>query len=143
MGQTMKVNSSRPLQGTAGAKRKSGADAAQGFTPEAMSQSTSAAASAPMSATSAIGSVDALLALQGAGDALSGRQQATDRAFSLLDILDDLKLALLDGVLPRDTIERLVDTLKSRRDATNDPRLEAALDEVEIRAAVELAKLGS
>jgi len=139
----MKVNSSRPVQGSTGAKRKAGAQASQGFAPEGMSQTTSTAASAPMSATSAIGSVDALLALQGAGDALEGRKQATERAFSLLDILDDLKLALLDGVLPRDTIERLVDTLKTRRDATNDPRLEAALDEVEIRAAVELAKLGS
>ena len=87
--------------------------------------------------------MDALLALQGAGDSLSGKRQATERAFSLLDILDDLKLALLDGVLPQETLVKLMETLQSRRDATHDPRLEAALDEVEIRAAVELAKLGA
>jgi hypothetical protein len=30
--------------------------------------------------------------------------------------------------------------LKTRRETTDDPRLEAMLDEVEVRAAVELAK---
>ena len=80
------------------------------------------------------------LALQGAGDFREAKKQATERAFSLLDVLDDLKLALLDGALPRPTLVRLMETLKSRRDTTDDPRLEAMLDEVEVRAAVELAK---
>jgi len=137
----MKINSSRPLQSAAGAKRKGAASAPQGFTPEGAGAAGAAAASTALSSTSAIGSVDALLALQAAGDPLTARRQATERAFSLLDILDDLKLALLDGVLPRDTLLRLVETLKSRRDATDDPKLEAVLDEVELRAAVELAKL--
>lgn len=139
----MKVNSSRPLQGASSAKRKDATSNAQGFAPEGASSSSSAVSSSALSSTSAIGSVDALLALQGAGDALSGKRQATERAFSLLDILDDLKLALLDGVLPRETLVKLMETLESRRDATHDPQLEAALDEVEIRAAVELAKLSS
>ena len=139
----MKVNSSRPLQGASSAKRKDATSSAQGFAPEGASSSSSAVSSSALSSTSAIGSVDALLALQGAGDAMSGKRQATERAFSLLDILDDLKLALLDGVLPRETLIKLMETLESRRDATHDPRLEAALDEVEIRAAVELAKLSS
>jgi hypothetical protein len=87
--------------------------------------------------------VDALLALQGAGDFTEARKQATDRAFSLLDLLDDLKIALLEGALPRATLVRLMDTLQSQRDQTHDPQLEAALDEVELRAAVELAKHGA
>ena len=139
----MKVNSSRPLQGASSAKRKDSASSASGFAPEASSSSSSAVSSSALSGASAIGSVDALLALQGTGDALSAKRQATERAFSLLDILDDLKLALLDGVLPRETLVKLMETLQTRRDATHDPRLEAALDEVEIRAAVELAKLSS
>jgi hypothetical protein len=44
--------------------------------------------------------------------------------------------------LPRDTLVRLMETVKTQRDNTSDPRLEAVLDEVEIRAAVELAKHG-
>ena len=139
----MKVNSSRPLQGASSAKRKDSASSASAFAPEGAASSGGPVSTTALSSASAIGSVDALLALQGAGDALSGKRQATERAFSLLDILDDLKLALLDGVLPRETLVKLMETLQSRRDATHDPRLEAALDEVEIRAAVELAKLGA
>ncbi len=60
---------------------------------------------------------------------------------SLLDVLDDLKLALLEGGVPKSRLVALMDLLKSRRDETSDPRLEAVLDEVEVRAAVELAKL--
>ncbi|WP_306016730.1 flagellar assembly protein FliX [Oceanicaulis sp. MMSF_3324] len=139
----MKVNSSRPVQGASSAKRKDAASSASGFAPESTTSSGGAVSTTALSSASAIGSVDALLALQGAGDSLSGKRQATERAFSLLDILDDLKLALLDGVLPQETLAKLMETLQSRRDATHDPRLEAALDEVEIRAAVELAKLGA
>lgn len=140
----MKINGPNSAAGPNRA-RKTGAAKGAGFSlkPGAAASSAGAAAAAPLSATSAVGSVDALLALQGAGDATEARKRATDRAFSLLDILDDLKIALLEGAIPRDTLMRLMDTLQSQRDATHDPQLEAALDEVELRAAVELAKLDS
>jgi len=60
----------------------------------------------------------------------------------LLDVLDELKLALLEGGLPRNKLVALMNLLQDRRDDTNDASLEAVLDEVEIRAAVELAKFG-
>ena len=44
------------------------------------------------------------------------------------------------GHMDRAKLVALMDLLQTRRDATNDARLEAALDEVETRAAVELAK---
>lgn len=136
----MKVNGPRNLSGASGA-RKSGTSApSAGFNPGGASSAQGPNASGGLSGANAIGSVDALLALQGAGDFHEAKRQATDRAFSLLDVLDDLKLALLDGSLPRQTLVRLMDTLKTRRETTDDPRLEAMLDEVEVRAAVELAK---
>ncbi|MGJ3231246.1 MAG: flagellar assembly protein FliX [Oceanicaulis sp.] len=136
----MKVNGPRNLSGTSGPRKAGKAAPASGFTPAGQSGVQGPAASGGLSGAGAIGSIDALLALQGAGDFREAKKQATERAFSLLDVLDDLKLALLDGALPRPTLVRLMDTLKSRRDATDDPRLEAMLDEVEVRAAVELAK---
>jgi len=138
----MKINAPRNVQGPSGARRSSAAGKAGGFAPEGAGAQKGAAASAPLSAASSVGSIDALMALQGAGDFSQARKQASDRAFTLLDVLDDLKVALLDGAIPRDTLVRLLETLKTRRDATGDPGLEAALDEVEIRAAVELAKHG-
>jgi hypothetical protein len=140
----MKINGPNNLTGP-NRNRKSGAAGDAGFTPAPKSASSArgGAAAAPLAAASAVGSVDALLALQGAGDFTEARKQATDRAFSLLDLLDDLKIALLEGALPRATLVRLMDTLQSQRDQTHDPQLEAALDEVELRAAVELAKHGA
>ncbi|MBR9825816.1 MAG: flagellar biosynthesis protein FlgI [Alphaproteobacteria bacterium] len=108
------------------------------FAPETASQTSAAATT---SAASAVQSVDAILALQSVGDFTEARKQATDRAFDLLDVLDELKIALLEGGLPRAKLQALMQLLQSRRDATNDAKLEAALDEVETRAAVELAKL--
>ena len=96
-------------------------------------------ATAPMSG---VNSVDAILALQSVGDFTEARKQATGRAMNLLDVLDELKLSLLEGGLPKAKLVALMDLLQTRRDDTNDAGLEAALDEVEIRAAVELAKFG-
>ena len=80
------------------------------------------------------------LALQSVGDFTEARKRATERAFDMLDVLDELKLALLEGGLPRAKLEALMKLLQTRRDDTNDEQLEAALNEVETRAAVELAK---
>ena len=91
---------------------------------------------------SGVNSVDAILALQSVGDFTEARKQATGRAMDLLDVLDQLKLALLEGGLPKAKLVTLMNLLQTRRDDTNDAGLEAALDEVEIRAAVELAKFG-
>lgn len=136
----MKVNGPRNLSGASGARKPGKASAPSGFDPGGSAPSQGPSASGGLSGATAVGSVDALLALQGAGDFRDAKKQATERAFSLLDVLDDLKLALLDGALPRPTLMRLMETLKSRREGTDDPRLEAMLDEVEVRAAVELAK---
>lgn len=135
----MKVNGPRNVSGSSGPKKSAGASKAGGFAPQS-GQTGRAAGPSSLSGASAVHSMDALMTLQGAGDFQESRKKATDRAFSLLDVLDDLKIALLEGRLPRQTLVRLMETLKSQRDQTGDPRLEAALDEVELRAAVELAK---
>jgi hypothetical protein len=59
----------------------------------------------------------------------------------MLDVLDQVKVALLDGELSGADLERLQRSIREERAGTDDPALEAVLDEVELRAAVELAKL--
>ena len=136
----MKVTGPRNVPGTPGARKKASSPSSdQAFSAGPSTGAAAAGASAPLSGTSAVNSVDALLA-QGAGDFREAKKRATERALDLLDVLDDLKIALLEGGIPRDKLARLMDTLRTRRDATDDPDLEAALDEVELRAAVELAK---
>lgn len=137
----MKVTGPRNVSQASGTKRKSetkGSDAQ--FTPQGPSASSNSTPASELSGASAVSSVDALLALQGVEDFTHARKQARERAFSLLDVLDDLKIALLEGGIPREKLSALMDLLQSKRDQTNDPKLESVLNEVEVRAAVELAK---
>lgn len=59
-----------------------------------------------------------------------------------LEQLDDLRHALLIGALPLIQLERLARNLAVRRGDVADPRLAEVVGEIELRAAVELAKLG-
>ena len=81
------------------------------------------------------------MALQDIGGPLERRRRATARGGRLLDALDELKIGLLDGSLPRQAVERLARDAREQRMLTDDPGLDAILGEIETRAAVELAKL--
>jgi len=94
-----------------------------------------------VSGSGTLGPVDALLALQEIAGESNRRSAAQQRGEDLLDRLDELRLALLDGRLPRATIERLASMVNAQRVKSDDPRLVEVLDEIELRAAVELAKL--
>ena len=58
----------------------------------------------------------------------------------ILDALDSLKIELLEGTLNPAMLERLTHAVREQRSMTDDPKLEDLLDQVETRAAVELAK---
>ncbi len=89
----------------------------------------------------ALSPVDALLALQEVAGDPNRRSSARQRGEELLDQLDELRLALLDGQLPRSVIERLAAVIDTQRANIDDPHFIEVLDEIELRAAVELAKL--
>jgi hypothetical protein len=88
-----------------------------------------------------VGSLDALLALQANLDPLERKRRAVRRAGGLLDLLDALKIAVLDGEVSTGTLSKLKSAVREQREATDDPRLESILNEIETRAAVEAAKL--
>lgn len=90
---------------------------------------------------SAVSTLDALIALQEVDEPLGRRRRAVKRASRLLDELDRLKLGLLADELSEADLHSLAEAVKEQREATSDPALEAVLDQIEARAAVELAKL--
>jgi hypothetical protein len=122
-------------QGAYGARRVS---SGSGFSlPET---ETAAPLQKPAGLNSAPG-LDALLALQSVDLVVERRKKATQRGRQILDLLDALKLGVLDGTLAPAMLESLNAAVGSAREATEDPTLEGILDEIELRAQVELAKL--
>ena len=96
---------------------------------------------APEAALRTIGGIDALLALQGDHDPAARRRRAVKRGRSALDVLDVLKVEVLEGSLGLATLARLKSVTADLRDGSGDTGLDAVLAEIELRAAVEIAKL--
>lgn len=116
------------------------ARAAGGFSvPQAETGAPAGAASAA-SGLSGVAGVSSLMALQGVEDATERRRRAIRRGGGLLDRLDELKLALLSGDAGEGTVERLTRALREERPVDADPGLNGLLDQIDLRAAVELAK---
>jgi hypothetical protein len=109
------------------------------FALPAESQQTSRAAStAPMLA---LCDLQALIALQSFEEPKERRRKAVKRGFDLLDVLEGVKMDLLVGRVEVDRLERLVSMLGNKVE-TGDAQLDALMEEIELRARVELAKLG-
>ncbi len=96
----------------------------------------------PPSGATPLPEIDALLALQEVASEPDSDIQGRRRGGELLDRLDELRLALLEGRLSVGAIERLAAQAAAGRAQVRDPRLAEILNDIELRAAVELAKLG-
>jgi hypothetical protein len=97
-------------------------------------------ANASVNGARPMGGVDALLALQEVDDSGERRQRSRKRGDDLLDRLDEIRHGLLIGGVPRAALQNLSELVRSRRQEIADPQLQEVLDEIELRAAVELAK---
>lgn len=86
-------------------------------------------------------SVDALLAVQEVADATSGASRGKARAEFMLQKMDEIRLGILDGAIPRKSLEDLTRTINMKRDKIDDENLVEILDEIDLRAQVEIAKL--
>jgi hypothetical protein len=96
---------------------------------------------ASVAAPGAIASVESILTLQGLDDSTSGRSKGLAHGERLLDMLDEVRDGLLAGGIPRATLTRLATAVSQRQEGFSDPKLQSVLDEIELRARVELAKL--
>lgn len=136
----MKINGPNSASTVSGARAK-GAASAGGFS-LALGETGSTAGAAPASAAAGVSSVGALLALQEAEDPMNRRRRAVSRAGRILDALDELKLGVLEGQVSAGRLQGLVAAVREERASADDLRLQGLLNEIETRAAVELAKLG-
>lgn len=102
----------------------------------------SAQESSGVSSMAALGAISPMLGLQEVDDALERSKRGQNRAQSILDRLEDIRLELLMGGLSRGRLLQLAHMVSVRRPEIEDPHLAEILDEIDLRAQVELAKLG-
>lgn len=86
--------------------------------------------------------INALLAIQEVGDATERPSKGRQRAEDILDKLEELRLSIVFGNVSVARLEQLGDLLRQRDESIDDPKLSEIINEIEIRAAVELAKRG-
>lgn len=89
----------------------------------------------------AIGTASVLLGAQEVSEEEIRRKKAVKKGRFTLDALEGLRDALLMGTLPISTLKNLEKIIAEERETTQNPALNAILDEIELRAAVEMAKL--
>jgi succinate dehydrogenase/fumarate reductase flavoprotein subunit len=97
-----------------------------------------AAATAAMAPSTGI---DALLALQAVEDPLLKRRKLVRRGSALLDTLQEIAADLLVGRASEGRLNQLLALIGQARER-GEPELDALLDDIELRARVELAKRG-
>lgn len=134
----MRIDNNLKVAGNAG---KRSARSASGGAAFHVGEETAAARSAAVYGAAPAAPLDTLLALQAVGGALEGRRRQLRRGRSLLDTLDALKADLLAGRISEGHLNQLMALIGQAREGT-EPGLDAVLDEIELRARVELAKRG-
>ena len=129
-------------QGVSSVPRKPGSGGAEGTGFDNSLKQTEGEGQTGVAAGGGVDPAGALLALQEVPDAVAQRSKARQNAQRVLDRLEQLRFDLLEGRVPAETIERLAQEVENARSRTDDPELNGILDEIELRAQVELAKLG-
>lgn len=94
------------------------------------------------SAPAPVAGVSLFMALQAAEAATDQeqRRRAVNHADELLDELEDLRLGLLLGTYTTSQLQNLASRVRQQRLQISDPALLSLLDDIELRASVELAK---
>lgn len=97
----------------------------------------------PARAAQNITQLDALLALQGAEDPTerAARRRMAKRSDDVLTALDRVRLGMLTGTMTVGDMIDVADVVATHRDRVHDPELTALMDEIDLRAQVEIAKM--
>jgi len=134
-----KVGSAKDVSSTSKKKKTSGSD---GSFARALHEGQSADVSG-VHEGQAIGTVEAVFAVQEVSDSLDGRSRGLlmQHGSDVLDGLDDIRLGLLDGSISKEKLTSLARKLREKRQQSDDPKLNEIIEEIELRAEVEVAKL--
>lgn len=117
---------------------------AEGAPAFSISNPGAAPSSAAATPATSLAGLDAILTLQSNADTPEERRRrSARRGNDLLDGLDRLKASLLTGRVATRDLQAIATRLGERAGISGDPRLDGLIAEIELRAAVELAKLSA
>jgi len=136
----MKINEFGAIIGTPPLK-KQGAVSPGGNFAELLSEASETETAPPVfdvAATSALGN---MLALQEISEEDIKRKKLEQQGHNMLDALEDLRQKLLIGNLPPSVLQNIGRQMSIQKQFVSDPRLMEIIDDIELRTAVELAKL--
>lgn len=86
-------------------------------------------------------SLGGLLALQEISEEERRRQKLVKQGKNMLDTLESLRQRLLIGEIPARMLPELEASLSAQKEGITDPKLLEIIEDIELRVAVELAKL--
>lgn len=135
----MKIEGPIGVPGSPVRLRRPGATRAQDTFATHLDGEAAAAGAGP---TAPLAPMQALVALQEVPEPLRGRRADVQYGHDVLDALEALRLALVLGRVPGARLAALSTMVREKRARCDDPRLADLLAEIELRAEVELAKLG-
>ncbi len=140
----MKIQGPDQSQKTSSSRKADKAKSSSGVgTFGSLLESSETEAPAHSAATGVISSVDVLLAAQGADDPAqrAARGRMRKRADDIIHQLDKVRLAMLTGSLSVGNLLDIADVVASHRERVTDPQLTSILDEIDLRAQIEIAKM--
>jgi hypothetical protein len=136
----MKIHDLTSINKLANVKRKKASGEGDDFSVLLDTEEDSSVA--PVSATPYASNISQLLMLQEVGeDDQDITEKSKARGKQMLEYLDEVRLGLLNGALSKAKINELQDLVSNNKLTVSDPNLRDILDQVEVLAAVELAKL--
>jgi len=137
----MKVTKTEGAKGASSTRKAKKADGGAGFA-DALRDVSGAEGAEQAQATGGVGAVASILAVQQTADATDHKSRGLmmQHANDLLDRLEQIRLSVLAGTISKDRLQELARRLRGRKTSSDDPKLNALIDEVELRVEVEIAK---
>ena len=119
--------------------KKASSTSGVSFSDHLVDNSTEAGPALP---TVGVAGVSMFMAIQAAEHATDeqNRRRAIEHGHDLLDDLEDLRIGLLLGTYTKNQLMQLASRVRQQRSIVQDPQIMSILDDIALRAAVELAK---
>lgn len=139
----MKVSKTGGAKGPDSTRKKpKPSDGGIGFA-DALKSASGSTETEAAQATSSVGHVDALLAVQQTADATDHKSRGLmmDYGNEMLDRLEQLRISILNGAISKDRLQEMARRLRERTSNSDDPHLNKLIDDIELRVEVEIAKL--